>query len=194
MFRMRGGAALNTVVTSKEAILDVSRRLIREQGWTAINIRSVASACGVAVGSIYNYFGSKSDLVAATIESVWHDIFHFPECENTFDSFLDCVKWIFDRMEKGSETYPGFFTLHSMSFLGEEKSNGQRLMKQSWEHIQNRLYHVLINDKRVRSGAFHESFTAEAFVEIIFSLILSALLQQNYNCDAILELIRRSIY
>lgn len=51
-------------VTSDKAILQASRTLLQEQGWTALNIRSVAAACGVSVGSIYNRFGSKSQLVA----------------------------------------------------------------------------------------------------------------------------------
>ena len=50
---------MNTVVTSKEDILKVSRKLIQQQGWSAVNIRSVAAACGVSVGSIYNYFDSN---------------------------------------------------------------------------------------------------------------------------------------
>lgn len=183
---------MNTIVTSKDAILEKSRQLIREQGWTGINIRAVAAACGVSVGSIYNYFNSKSDLIAATIESVWRDLFHFPD--RAFDNFETCVEWIFNSMEKGGEKYPKFFTLHSMSFLGEDKSSGQRLMAKSWEHIQNGLYTVLINDKNVRSGAFDEIFTPKKFAELIFSLIISALLQQNYDCDAILEMIRRTIY
>ena len=62
---------MNTVITSKESILKVSRELIANQGWAAINIRTVAAANGVSVGSIYNYFDSKSDLVSATVESVW---------------------------------------------------------------------------------------------------------------------------
>ena len=43
---------MNTVVTSKEEILKASRSLIQREGWDAINIRSVAAACGVSVGSI----------------------------------------------------------------------------------------------------------------------------------------------
>ena len=66
---------MNTVVTSREDILKTSRELIQRQGWSAINIRSVAAACGVSVGSIYNYFDSKAALVSATIESVWSEIF-----------------------------------------------------------------------------------------------------------------------
>ena len=67
---------MNTVITSKEEILKTSRKLIRQQGWSAINIRSVAAACGVSVGSIYNYFDSKAALVEATVKSVWREIFH----------------------------------------------------------------------------------------------------------------------
>ena len=59
-----GGDAMNTVVTSKEEILKKSRELIQENGWASVNIRSVAAACGVSVGSIYNYFESKSALVS----------------------------------------------------------------------------------------------------------------------------------
>lgn len=39
---------MNTIVTSKEEILKTSREMIRQQGWSAISIRSVATACGVS--------------------------------------------------------------------------------------------------------------------------------------------------
>ena len=45
---------MNAAVTSKEEILKTSRELIRQQGWSSVSIRSVAAACGVSVGSIYN--------------------------------------------------------------------------------------------------------------------------------------------
>ena len=66
---------MNTIVTSKEEILKISRDMIQQQGWSAVNIRSVAAACGVSVGSIYNYFDSKAELMGAVVESVWHEIF-----------------------------------------------------------------------------------------------------------------------
>lgn len=70
---------MNTAVTSKDEILKTSRELIRQQGWSALSIRSVAAACGVSVGSIYNYFDSKAVLLGATVKSVWCEIFHCPE-------------------------------------------------------------------------------------------------------------------
>lgn len=185
---------MNTIITSKKAILDQSRLLVTTQGWQAVNIRNVAAACGVSVGSIYNYFASKSDLVTATVESIWHDIFHFSERQTDFDNFIDCVQWIFGCMKTGSEKYPGFFTSHSMLFLRDDKTNGQQLMEQSWKHIQSELYYVLGKDKNIRPDAFDSALTPQKFVDILFSLIISALILHNYDSSSILELIRRVIY
>ena len=66
---------MNTIITSKDEILKTGRKLIQQKGWSAVNIRSVASACGVSVGSIYNYFDSKkASLIGEIVESVWHEV------------------------------------------------------------------------------------------------------------------------
>lgn len=126
---------MNTIVTSKEDILKNSRELIREKGWAAVSIRSVASACGVSVGSIYNYYDSKAELISATVESVWCEIFHRPQDEAVFQDVQTCVKWMYERMAYGCEQYPGFFTLHSLGFMQEDKADGKRHMQQIWHHI-----------------------------------------------------------
>ncbi len=185
---------MNTVVTSKEAILDTCRQLVKEQGWSAVSIRNVAAACGVSVGSIYYYFDSKTALTTATVESIWCDIFHFAESETHFESFTDCVQWIFECIRKGSEQYPGFFTSHSMNFIGEAQADGQQLMAHSWEHMQNHLYMILTQDKKIRPETFDGVLTPRKFVDIIFSLLLSALIRQDYDDSAILEMVRRILY
>ena len=185
---------MNTVVTSKEEILKTSRELIQQQGWSAINIRSVAAACGVSVGSIYNYFSSKAQLVAATVESVWCEIFHRPQDEAVFQDTQACITWMYRQMEYGCKQYPGFFTLHSLGFMREEKLDGKRKMHQTWQHILDGLCSVLKRDVKVRPGAFTEQFTPEKFADVLFSLMLSALLRQDYDPGAILEIVRRTLY
>ncbi|MGI6009941.1 MAG: TetR/AcrR family transcriptional regulator [Ruminococcus sp.] len=185
---------MNTVVTSKDEILKNSRKLIQQQGWSAVSIRSVAAASGVSVGSIYNYFGSKAELVNAAVESVWHEIFHLPQEPMVFRDTLSCISWFYERMEYGSKKYPGFFTLHSFSFAGAEKAEGKKLMYQTWKHIQDNLCSVLEHDPNVRPDAFGGQFTAEKFADALFSLILSSLLRQDYDPFFVLEIIRRTLY
>ena len=185
---------MNTVVTSRESILETSRELIRTQGWEAVNIRNVAKARNISVGSIYNYFQNKSSLIGATVESVWCDIFHVPKNPLVFDSFTECVEWAFACMRSGNEKYPDFFTMHSIGFIGEEKQSGQELMEKSWEHIKTGFFTVLMGDKRVNRAVFNEIFTPKRFVEIVFSLILSSLIQQDYDSAAIVKMIELILY
>lgn len=185
---------MNTVVTSKEDILKTSRKLIQQQGWSAINIRSVAAACGVSVGSIYNYFDSKAVLVCATVESIWCEIFYHPEDSAVFQDTQACIAWMYRRMEYGCKQYPGFFTLHSLGFMQEEKYDGKRKMQQTWQHILDGLCFVLKQDARVRPDAFTQQFTVERFADALFSLMLSALLRQDYDPTAVLEIVRRALY
>ena len=49
-------------------------------------------------------------------------------------------------------------------------------------------------DTKIRPGAFNEQFTAEKFADVLFSLMLSALLRQDYDPAAVLEIVRRTLY
>ena len=55
----------------REKLLEEAKRQVMEQGYSAMTIRSVASACGVGVGTVYNYFSSKDMLVASFMLEDW---------------------------------------------------------------------------------------------------------------------------
>ena len=97
-------------------------------------------------------------------------------------------------MAYGDEQYPGFFTLHSLGFMQEDKADGKRHMQRIWNHILNGLCTVLQQDAKIRPGAFNEQFTVEKFADVLFSLMLSALLRQDYDPAAVLEIVRRTLY
>ena len=97
--------------TSRPAILASARDLVRRQGWDTLNIRSLAAACGVSVGTLYHYFDSKAELMAATVESVWQEIF-CPGNDTCFADTKACIVWLFQRLSYGRQQYPGFFTMH----------------------------------------------------------------------------------
>lgn len=50
-----------------------ARRQAREGGYSAVTIRSVAAACGLGVGTVYNYFPSKDALLAAFLLEDWKE-------------------------------------------------------------------------------------------------------------------------
>lgn len=44
---------LNTVITSREAIMQVCRCIVAEKGMKALNMRLVADQCHIALGTLY---------------------------------------------------------------------------------------------------------------------------------------------
>lgn len=184
---------MNTTITSKEQILQASRTLISQQGWQSINIRSVAKECGVSVGSIYNYFSSKSELITETIQSIWQDIFYSTSPSST-QTIEEYIIWIYQRMSYANTIYPGFFALHSIAFANTEKTEGIRRMNHAWQQIPKTICEILQQDPAISKTAFTTDFSIEDFSQMVFSFMLSSMLQQNYNCSHLLQLIKRIAY
>ena len=46
------------IANVREQIIEVAKRQIEELGYENTTIRSVAKGCGIAVGTVYNYFSS----------------------------------------------------------------------------------------------------------------------------------------
>ncbi len=67
-------------------------------------------------------------------------------------------------------------------------------MQQTWQHILDGLCAVLRQDAKVRADAFTPQFTVEWFADVLFAQMVSALLRQDYDPTAVLELIRRTLY
>jgi AcrR family transcriptional regulator len=69
---------MNTVAGTREAgmaltrerILDVATREFTEHFYDEVTLRGVATAAGVALGTVVNHFGSKEGLFAAGVEHV----------------------------------------------------------------------------------------------------------------------------
>ena len=57
----------------RENILLEAQKQVLTQGYSQTTIRSVAGACGIAVGTIYNYFPSKNVMIASFMLADWQD-------------------------------------------------------------------------------------------------------------------------
>lgn len=52
---------------TRERIIKAAARLFRKNGWDSTTTRDIASAAGIATGTLFNYFESKEAIVAALI-------------------------------------------------------------------------------------------------------------------------------
>ena len=61
------------IIENLEArLIEEAARQIEEVGYGAMTIRSVAAGCSVGIGTVYNYFPSKDDLLATYMLLDWN--------------------------------------------------------------------------------------------------------------------------
>ena len=189
---MREAIVLNTVITSKEAIMQVCRRIVAEKGMNVLNMRLVADECGIALDTLYNYFAGKDAPVLAAVESIWRDIFHAGTPQETAPSFPGYVAVLYGRIQKGAEAYPGFLTGHSISIAASKRGEAKSVMEHTFAHMKAGMLEALRKDPSVPSNAFTPSFSQEDFVGFVQDQLLVLLVRGQPTCGALLEVIRRT--
>lgn len=103
----------------RETIVQKAKKIIVSKGYSKLNMREVAKTCGIAVGTIYNYFPTKDSLMSELMYQYWlefieaikqeqqenHDLFvKFRNIYQLLESFLDTFKdtWLkLNGTEKG---------------------------------------------------------------------------------------------
>jgi len=58
----------------KSRILDISQRIISEEGMEALSIRRITNEMGYSSGSIYHYFKSKDDIILCILQERYQKI------------------------------------------------------------------------------------------------------------------------
>lgn len=185
---------INTIITSKEAILETCKKLVSENGLHFLNMRTVSEKCNISVGSVYNYFPSKTDLIVDTIKEVWQSIFQTDKLSYQTESFPDFVALIFQNFQKGAAEYPNFFTAHSMSFAASDKDKARMVMDYYFGHFKAKMLDALDNDTKIKSTCFSKDFSKKGFVNFVFSNLLMLIINQEDSCAQLIEIVKRTIY
>lgn len=179
---IRWGEGLNKSVTSREQLLDAAKGIAYRQGLAAVNIRAVASACGVAVGSVYNYFPTKSDLIAAVIEDFWRNSVHMERCVPIEgESFPAFVERLYADLAAQLAAFQADWLSQIAALGAEERRKGRALEAVCFDHMKRGLGMALS-----RSGAAGPLLEGEAdrtaFIDLVFSTLMSLLRQGSADC------------
>lgn len=172
-------------------ILKTSKTIALTQGVDAINIRLVAKQSGVSVGSVYNYFPSKTDLIIATIKEIWQQMFNIENVNFDNFNFLDCIQWFVSIITDCKTQYPNFFNTHFISFTSAQKPKAKQIMDNFLTNIKKILITVLDNDKNIRQDVFDNNLTKSIFIDYIFNI---ALTNTTEDFSPLLKLVKNSIY
>lgn len=172
---------MNKSVISRGQLLAAAKEIAYTQGLAAVNIRAVAAAGGVAVGSLYNYFPTKADLIAAVIEDFWRVAAHRETCSpRPGEPFPDYVGRLYEALRVELAAFRSDW-LRQVSALGaEERQKGRALEERCFAHLKSNLLRALEGDPAApRSGP---AARREEFADFVFSNMLALLRADREDC------------
>ena len=157
-------------------------------------MRAVAQRCDIALGSVYNYFGSKDDLIMAAVESVWQNIFETESHYKQGIAFTEYIKAVFKKIKKGMLKYPDFFTAHAMSFSGKSKDDARTKMYRYFSLVKEEMLAILQADTAIKNNLFSKDFTEEDFADFVLTNIIGLLILQKQSSAVLIAGIQKIIY
>lgn len=185
---------MNTFITSKEAILEIARKIVQKEGIQALNMRKVAQESQIALGTLYNYFSNKEDLIICTVESIWKEIFHTSPVEKENSNFIGYLAMIYNAALDGCRNYPGFLNGHSISIASNRKGDAISAMHHSFLHMKMHMEKALQADQKIKADVFSDSFSKDEFLGFILDNMLSTLVKGEDNCSFLLKVVSRILY
>lgn len=190
-----GGERVNRVVTSREELIKAAKAIVFEEGADKLNIRYLAKKCGIATGSVYNYFSSKSELIFAVVEEFWKTVFHQDVCKMQGDiSFVEFFETVYLRLCANLQDFRSIFMSQFEAMKSSEKEKGRMVEQKYLEHVQNGFLIALGQDKKISDAVWTDTFTKEKFVAFLFTNMFSMLTDEERDCSYFKEVLNRILY
>lgn len=169
--------------TSKEEIRAAALAIAVRDGIDKVSIRKLADACGIAVGSMYNYYPNKDVLIDEVADAFWSDIMrdqdklYRPGVD--FTHFLEqYYSFLYSRLQR-----------YDRSWIAQMNSRPPRT-----DDALQLLWRVLDEDKRVNPAIWNMELNQEAFLKYIFVNLIALLQAGERNCRFFIYLLEHLLY
>lgn len=174
----------------RETLLDLARQVSDAEGIEAVNIRALAGKAGVAIGTVYNYFSDKGEILHAVAETYWRQALNEMKTAITADSFCGQLQEIFTFLNDRINQSAGKF----MDGIVNMGAAGQTHMTSIQSALETAIIQRLEEDVDIRKDIWNESFTKEQFAHFIMMNMLLLLKMQVQDITFFVWMIKRAIY
>ena len=182
-------------ISLRDKILDTSRHLLFNKGYTSLSMRSIAKEVGVSATSIYLHFDNKDHLLHTIIEESVEELStsieeNFNEHTDVITQFESVCQGYIDFALNNSEKYQIIYMVKSDAMARYPKEKFRRA---------RRCYELLVNiiSTGVAEGVMEEDDPVTAAYSIwaqlhgVISVVLNQRLDSRINQE---QFIKKSIH
>ncbi|GMQ58777.1 hypothetical protein AN1V17_31730 [Vallitalea sediminicola] len=178
----------------REEILTAAKEIALKEGISAINIRSVALKCNISIGTVYNSFATKNDLLFSVVEDFWENAFiDINNCLTTHRNFIEKIEDIYNNLFLYLNQFQENW-IEQLSLLKScEKCFGRKKEHDFFIKVQTMLVRMLSEEKTIKSNIWTDTFTKERLAEFIFNCMLDMLRRKEKDIQFFIETLKRTL-
>lgn len=190
---------------TREEIVEAAYMRARSQGLASLSVRAVARDCGVAVGTLYNYFSDKSSLVTEVIERFWENVafggsgasgacpqgacFAYREGEN----LVGFCRRVADTLGDAVLEFQDGWLAEISSLDGRTKARGLKAERACFSHIEANLEQAIECDGAVNAELLTQ-VGAVPLARFIWHGIYESLRAGERSCSVLFALLEHALY
>ena len=185
----------NRPSTSKEELLDAAFELACEKGLSGVNVRAIAAKCGVAVGTVYNWYPSKSDLISDVIALFWRDALKdcMPKAAEC-DDFIAFCEELGCRMARAFSKFHDGWLAEIASMRATDLDAAREREQACFSHIRQGLTVAFEKDVHIERDRLSEKMSPEAVCLLVWDAILASIRRNDESYLMFLALLREVLY
>lgn len=129
---------------TRDVIMRESRRLLLESGYENFNLRQLAKACQIGIGTFYSYYENKDELITAIVTEDWRKLLE------QIDDDMRQPMTLRDRLRRAHDHIAEFNRVYSTELRMVPTTRILRRNLRSGEHalITDKLNRVLASSAR----------------------------------------------
>ncbi|MGI5824780.1 MAG: TetR/AcrR family transcriptional regulator [Bacillota bacterium] len=180
---------------TKEQIFKAAKKIAHEQGLKQVNIRNVAKECQVSVGSVYNNYETKGDLVFDVVKDYWQSAFDRESLSALPpEDFCEFFGEFYQLVGKKLMGFMSEWVSVMSAFSDSEKMMGKRKEAEIFDEVRNILSRVMAADKKIQAKIWQEKFDREEMLDFIIFNMLNMLKQGRRDCSFFIKVLRELLY
>lgn len=198
----------NRAVISKEQILDAAYDISVTQGLGALSIRSVAAACGVAVGTVYNSYPTKSDLVNDVVGRFWQQALldcmpaHAATDKDSEETaainspcnFVDFCRHLASKMTAALEEFRRDFLDGLTALDAYDLAGARRREATSSNHVRQGLLFALNRDSAIKRERLTGPLEPNLLCDLVWETMLAAARSKKPLDETLFTLLSNTLY
>lgn len=164
----------------RETILAEARVMLLEKNYAEMNIRDISKRCGIGIGTFYNYFSNKEQLVTEIFRMDWMLVSRvISEAEHSTISFKDKCHKVFDALDVFIQQYTDVF--FELAASGNHPRSCQETNK--FDRIYSQMTTLIANEQQ--AGRINSPMTPDQLSRFLISSFIFASKQRYIDFETL---------